>query len=65
MSFVDDFDLDNYETVEELREARSDIRSEISVLNQYVAGINAKIILLEVAESDRLDAIDAERMDGR
>lgn len=39
MSLVDDFDLNNYETINDSLEAHRSIRNEISILNGYLRGI--------------------------
>lgn len=52
MSYVDDFNLDDYETIDELSEVRADIQMEISALNGYLRGIGEKILALEDAAED-------------
>lgn len=52
MSFIDDYDLSDYESIDELREVRSSIRSEISVLEGYVRGIDDKMRAIQRAVDD-------------
>ena len=61
MSYVDDFDIRNYATRDELDEARRDIETEISTLRGYLRGITKAIWKLEDEEEQKAQATEAER----